>query len=213
VSNIRAWLGPWRGEVPTQSGYLDSPREEVQVHVPPSARRVLDVGCWQGAFGAALKERRPGTVVWAIESDADAASVAASRLDRVIVGSFPSDAPKDERFDVVTFLDVLEHLVDPWEALRRARELLKPDGAVVAAIPNVRHFQVLLPLLVGGRWEYQESGLLDRTHLRFFTRLTMLDLFATSGYCVDEIDPANVASRSLLRSRETGRAIELRIAP
>lgn len=185
--------------------------------MPASTRRLLDVGCWKGAFGAALKARRPGLVVWAVETDPAAAEVAAERLDRVLVGSFPDAVPPGERFDAVTFVDVLEHFADPWTVLRRTAGMLTPTGVVVAAIPNVRHFRVLLPLVLAGRWDYTESGLLDRTHLRFFTRATMLELFADTGYEVEECRPVNLASRrypvsaalSLLGSRgEEFRALQ-----
>jgi len=132
----------------TEDRYVDSPRPEIHPLVPLSARRLLDVGCWKGAFGAALKASRPGLVVWAVEADTAAAAVAAGRLDRVVVGSFPEALPPGERFDVVTFIDVLEHFADPWGVLRQTARVLAPGGVVVAAIPNVRHFRVLLPLVL-----------------------------------------------------------------
>ena len=177
----------------TLDDYLDGPREDVQPFIPHGALRIFDVGCRQGGFGASLKTQRPDRVVWAMEPNPAAAAVAAERLDKVIVGSFPADAPTGQLFDAVTFLDVIEHLMDPWQAVREARTLLAPDGVVVAAIPNIRYFGALYPLLVHGRWDYTKTGLLDRTHLRFFTRATAVELFESNSYTIERIAPVNVA--------------------
>lgn len=168
--------------------YLDTERREALALVPTGAKRVLDVGCGHGGFGAALKRERPRTEVWGIEVNHTAAAVASERLDRVLRTPFPG-AVGAERFDVVSFLDVLEHMADPWEALEHTKRLLAPDGLVVASIPNVRHFHVSLPLLFRGRWVYDTSGIMDRTHLRFFTRQTIIDLFSTSGYDLLSLAP------------------------
>jgi SAM-dependent methyltransferase len=157
--------------------------------VPEAANSVLDVGCWQGSFGAHLKRMRPGIAVAGVEANAAAAELARSRLDWVITGTFPEAGPQDERFDCITFNDVLEHMTDPWSALERARSLLSPAGAVVASIPNIRHLSVVWPLVVRGRWDYTDAGLLDRTHVRFFTRATMIDLFGETGYSVQIVRP------------------------
>ena len=189
--------------------YPDADRSSVVAFVPVAATRVLDVGCWQGAFGAELKRRRPGLSVVGIEADPQAAEVASSRLDRVIAGRFPVDvAPEDGPFDCVVFNDVLEHLVDPWEALRRTRALLSDSGTVVAVIPNIRHVRAVVPLVVRGRWDYADTGLLDRTHLRFFTRSTMIELFETTGYAVESITAQDVSDVGL-----RGLAMRLALAP
>ena len=173
--------------------YVDQPRTEVKPFIPADTVRVLDVGCWRGGFGASLKADQPNRLVWGIEPDLEAAKVAAGRLDHVIVGSFPGDAPQGQLFTTITFIDVIEHFVDPWLALREARRLLSADGVVVAAIPNIRHIEALYPLVVHGRWDYRPAGLLDRTHLRFFTRATAVELFEATGYEVVRVAPVNVA--------------------
>jgi 2-polyprenyl-3-methyl-5-hydroxy-6-metoxy-1,4-benzoquinol methylase len=169
--------------------YADSAKEQVWDYIPTGAQSLLDVGCWKGAFGAAMKAR--GMHVWGIEPNPDAAAVAATRLDSVTVGSFPDDAPAGP-FDVVTFIDVVEHFVDPWQAIRDTRRLLAPGGVVVAMIPNVRHISALYPLLVKGRWDYADIGVLDRTHVRFFTRATARELFSSNGYAVQKLDAVNL---------------------
>lgn len=125
----------------TEHQYRDGSRAEMLSFVLQQAHRVLDVGCNQGGFGAALKLERPDIEVYGVEPNAEAAAIAAERLDRVVVGTFPEAVPGGS-FDVITFLDVLEHMVDPLGALEAARGLLTPDGVVLASMPNVRHYTV-----------------------------------------------------------------------
>jgi O-antigen biosynthesis protein len=174
-------------------GYMESARPEIQPFVPTSAKRILDVGCWRGLMGAALKAR-DGRVVWGIEPDPDAADAAATVLDHVIVGTFPDDLPPSEQFDCVLFVDVLEHIADPWGALAATKRVLAPGGHVLASIPNIRHYSVLYPLLSRGQWNYVDAGILDRTHLRFFTRSSIERLFADAGYAITAVEPVNVGS-------------------
>lgn len=172
--------------------YSDFGRLEVTPFVPRDARRVLDVGCLAGAFGAALKSERPATTVWGIELRPDAAELAAGRLDHVIVGRFPDDVPSGERFDCVVFNDVLEHLEDPWSALRATHAFLAPGGCVVASIPNVRHYSVVASLVLRGDWRYADAGILDRSHLRFFTSDSATRLFEECGYGGVRCAPINI---------------------
>jgi 2-polyprenyl-3-methyl-5-hydroxy-6-metoxy-1,4-benzoquinol methylase len=135
----------------------------------------------------------PDAELWAVEPDADMARAAETHFDRVVVAEFPIDGnvlPK-RYFDIVTFTDVLEHMSDPQRSLREAAELLAPDGVVVACIPNVRHRSVLMPLLRRGEWQYEDTGLLDRTHVRFFTRSSILSMFRELGWSVDSIQGVN----------------------
>lgn len=171
--------------------YEDDPRAEMARYVPPGVRTLLDVGCLAGGFGRMLKARRPSLEVWGIEADPAAAAVARSRLDHVIEGTYPDAAPT-RRFGCVVFNDVLEHIVDPWAALERTLPLLEPGGVVVASIPNVRYYAVSWALLVRGKWEYGDGGVLDRTHLRFFTRRTVQALFASTGYQVRTLEASNI---------------------
>lgn len=154
--------------------------------LPATSRTVLDIGCGSGAFGAQLLERSPGLELWAVEPDVGGAERAArsGSYAGVIVGGFPEkadDLPKSF-FDCIFFNDVLEHVVEPGEALVAAQNLLSERGVVIASIPNVRCIDVVKPLVVGGDWRYEDFGLLDRTHLRFFTRKSMLRLFDEHGF-------------------------------
>ena len=157
---------------PGHDEYFELSRPELRERVPHTARRVLDVGCGAGALGAALKDERPQLEVVGLEGFAAAAEEAAGRLDRALHVDLDTltDLPADlGAFDCMIFGDVLEHLRDPARLLRVLRPALAPGGAIVCSVPNVKHWSVIMPLLVQDRWEYRDSGLLDRTHVHFFT--------------------------------------------
>ena len=154
-------------------------------------RRVLDLGCAAGAFGAALKQRYPGAEVVGIEAGPAAAALARQRLDRVIEASldgidFAAHGIVPGEFDLAIASDVLEHLVNPWDLLVRLKPFLAPSGQVVASIPNARNLTVAGVLLGEGEFRYDERGLLDITHLRFFTLKSMQRLFEETGYRVEQ---------------------------
>jgi 2-polyprenyl-3-methyl-5-hydroxy-6-metoxy-1,4-benzoquinol methylase len=146
---------------------------------------VLEVGPATGYVTKILQER--GCRVSCIEIDPEAAEIAAPFTERMVVGNIETmDLPSTfagNRFDVVTFGDVLEHLVDPLSVLIRVRDILTPRGYVVASVPNVAHGSIRLSLLAG-HFDYLDQGLLDRTHLRFFTQETLGALFHDAGYDV-----------------------------
>ena len=151
---------------------------------------VLDVGCGRGHLGADLKKL--DNIVVGLELSKTAAAEARQRLDEVYVGSVEQldELPLEEgSFDVVVAADILEHLFDPGAALARLRRYLRPGGKLVASVPNVAHFSLRLQLLTG-RWEYQDIGLLDHGHIRFFTRRTAEQLLVESGYALESMDTA-----------------------
>jgi len=165
-------------------------RPQMRAYVPRSARTLLDVGCGAGAFAEGLKAERRGQgqdlEIWGLELDEDAARQAASRLDRVLAGDAlvrVAELP-DRYFDCVVLNDVLEHLARPEQLLVALHRVLAPGGLLVASLPNVRHFFNVWDLVVRGDWEYQDEGIRDRTHLRFFTRSSMRTLFTRAGYAL-----------------------------
>jgi GT2 family glycosyltransferase/2-polyprenyl-3-methyl-5-hydroxy-6-metoxy-1,4-benzoquinol methylase len=180
--------------------------EQVIAAAAPGAR-VLEAGCATGTMGEAL--RAEGYRVTGIEPLAAAAERARARLDRVFTGTLDEwfDAHPDERFDVVTFGDVIEHLADPLAALRRTVAHLAPGGAIVASVPNVAHAAVRA-MLLEGRWEMGPLGILDRTHLRFFSRESLVGLFSEAGLAIEAmsatVQPADAVGRAFgmkLRTR------------
>jgi len=155
--------------------------------VPPNSR-VLEFGCATGYMSEVLASRRGCSVV-GIELVPAAAEIARRRCEKVIVGDAETldlrEALGADRFDAILFADVLEHLRDPAALLKRVQPFLAEGGSIIASIPNVAHGSVRLALL-GGEFRYRELGLLDNTHLRFFTRESIHDLFEESGYLVAE---------------------------
>jgi len=153
--------------------------------VPPGAR-VLEFGCATGYMSEVLTKRL-GCSVTGIELSPESAESARRYCDRVVVGDAETlDLARTldgAHFDAVIFADVLEHLREARTVLNRVRPLLAEGGVVIASIPNVAHASVRLALLAG-EFRYREAGLLDRTHLRFFTRESIQDLFEASGYFV-----------------------------
>jgi len=171
--------------------YASTMRSEIIQFVPQTANRILDVGCSVGNFGEILKSERSAEV-WGVEIDEAAASIAATKLDKIICGAFDVDLNLPLKyFDCIIFNDVLEHMVDPNAALVYAKQLLRNGGKIVASIPNVRYFDNLWSLLIHKNWEYVDSGILDRTHLRFFTINSVSSLFNNSGYDIDLIKGIN----------------------
>jgi 2-polyprenyl-3-methyl-5-hydroxy-6-metoxy-1,4-benzoquinol methylase/cell division protein FtsB len=150
-------------------------------------KSVLEVGCATGYLTRAMVDR--GCKVVGVELDPAAAAVAEDWAERVVVGDIDRgdvwDQMDDESFDVVLCGDVLEHLRDPLGALRSAVRKLKPEGIVVTSLPNVAHGDVRL-LLLHGRFRYRDLGLLDRTHIRFFTLETIRELLRDAGLLVVE---------------------------
>lgn len=150
--------------------------------------KALEIGC--GAGGTLRHLRDTGLCAWVggVEPTA-AADEAAGHLDQtwhapvedlLAAGALP-------QADLILCLDVLEHLVNPWQVLRQLAALLPPGGTLIASIPNIRHYKVSLPLVLEGRWEYQDSGIMDSTHLRFFTRASAQALFAQAGLVVADL--------------------------
>ncbi|MCU1693583.1 MAG: methylase involved in ubiquinone/menaquinone biosynthesis [Frankiales bacterium] len=156
---------------------------ELVALLPQRKLCLLDVGCGNGGFGQALRRLRPDVEAHAIEPSPTSAQAAKPHYTSVTAGSWP-EAAGGQHYDVIAFNDVLEHLVDPWETLREASRLLTDNGRLLASIPNIRYAPVLWDLVVRGRWDYVETGTLDRTHLRFFTRSSISRAFAEAGYDV-----------------------------
>lgn len=176
-----------------EDGYFEWTRPEVRDLVPKSVGRVLDVGCGAGALGGALRDDR-GIEVVGVELFAAAAAEAAERLDDVIVADLDAltELPYPAGyFDAMVFGDVLEHLRDPHRLLRALRPYLAADGAIVVSVPNVKHWTVVLPLLVEDRWRYEDSGLLDRTHVHFFTLDEVSEMLEETGFDAFALTPVN----------------------
>ncbi|HZQ68828.1 MAG TPA: class I SAM-dependent methyltransferase [Terriglobales bacterium] len=153
-----------------------------------SDARVLEIGCAYGETGAlALNMGKCGSYC-AVELSESAAALAKSKLTEVVVGNVEQiTLPWEERsFDAMILSEVMEHLLDPWAVLQKLRPLMKPGAVVFSSSPNVSHHSVLR-MLMRGDWTLQDSGLMDRTHLRWFTPKSYRELFESTGYVVDSV--------------------------
>lgn len=198
----RDFQNPWDARY-DEGGYFRSPRLELVPHIPSDARRLLDVGCAAGEFGKTLKNTRDIEVI-GVELDPQAAELARRHLDEVITGNietlvlpFP-----DGYFDCITCADVLEHLVDPWETVLKLKKLLTPEGTLVISLPNVSFYEILFAC-VQGFWTYTDHGILDRTHLRFFTPIEAQRMIENAEMEVVTIEPlCGVSEDKLPRDSE-----------
>ncbi|MCB9369045.1 MAG: glycosyltransferase [Calditrichaeota bacterium] len=161
--------------------YYANARRNLAERVPKDAREVLDVGCGNGATGK-LIQQLTGARVTGIEIHPEVAKVARQVLADVHVLDVEADELpfSQKQFDCILCGDVLEHLIDPWKALQKLVSHLKPTGCLIVSLPNVRNLGVIGQLLEGS-WNYQEYGILDSTHLRFFAKSDMEKLFASAG--------------------------------
>ncbi len=172
--------------------YYQQPRNELLDYINEDVKFVLDVGCAGGTFGKLLKTER-NCVVWGIEPSEAMAKEAAQHLDKVINDTFSENLSEldGKLFDVICFNDVLEHMVNPNAALKVAQRFLSKNGYIVASIPNVLYFPVISQLVFQQDWKYAEYGVLDNTHLRFYTKKSMVRMFEDCGFEVSRIEGIN----------------------
>ena len=181
--------------------HLDNPSNVhgIEMGMIAQGAFVLDVGCHTGIMGEVLKDRKQAKVI-GIDTDTAALHIAKDRLRAALLINIEqsdwAEHLKNEgyhNFDTILFGDVLEHTQHPERILTQAKEILKPEGIVIVSVPNIAHWRVRFGLLFG-KFDYTESGILDRTHLRFFTRRSAKALLENSGYSVTSV---NVAGYSL----------------
>ena len=179
--------------------YGDNPRRELLEFIREPNGSVLEIGCGRGAFGEIVKKEYPDIHYVGLELDRNAAEIARTRLDAVISCDIEKDDISDydikrESFDWIICADVLEHLYDPWKVIHMLSFYLKPSGRILASIPNTQNISLILQLL-NGKWTYTEYGLLDATHIRFFTMDEIFKLFSGTGYQI--IDCASIMQYDL----------------
>ncbi len=169
------------------SEYFGYARKEMIPFIPPDCRRLLDVGCGTGSFGELLKKTHK-LEVWGVEPNASAAEIAKDKLDHVANDLFSEDVDiPDSHFDAIIFNDSLEHFPDPAPPLLLCKNKLRDNGVVIASIPNVRYIENMYHVLVEMDWKYQKSGILDYTHLRFFTKKSIHRTFEELNFDVSSV--------------------------
>lgn len=164
-----------------EKDYFSHARKEISPLLPPQCGRVLEIGCGSGATLDWLRHHKGASYTVGVEIFETAAQRAKICVDEVYCldyehGELPLNSGE---FDVILCLDVLEHMINPWQVLARlVTKHLAAGGTLIVSLPNIRYFGVVLPLLLFGKWDYKEEGVLDRTHLRFFTRRTAVQLLS-----------------------------------
>lgn len=168
--------------------YHANVRHDVMPLIPEQCGRVLDVGGGVGATGGYLKQQGRATKVVVADLCGGPPApgveriVAADLNDAAALQALGEHGP----FDTILCLDVLEHLYDPWEAVSQLQRLLAPGGCIIASIPNINYVGLLAPLVIKGRFDYQETGILDRTHIRWFTRHSAEALMRRGSLHIEE---------------------------
>ncbi len=163
--------------------YFSGVRWDVISLIPDGDHRILEIGCGTGNTLIKLRELKKAQEIIGIEMNSDILQDNCSRLDAILIGDVEEIEPtfEEDYFDYIIFADVLEHLVNPAAVLKRYSPYLKNTGYIIASIPNVKNYRVLLDLVLYDKFEYADSRILDRSHLRFFTRREMCNLFCEAG--------------------------------
>jgi 2-polyprenyl-3-methyl-5-hydroxy-6-metoxy-1,4-benzoquinol methylase len=194
-----------------ESTYFGAVRSDLIDRLTPDPNRaILEIGCGAGATGDyARQQGKCGTYV-GVEIFSSPAIIAEMRLDRVYTANIENfDLPEPrESFDTLIAGEVLEHLVDPWATLRRLRAYLRPGALVLASSPNVAHYSVI-QMLLRGDWTLEDSGRIDRTHLRWFTPRSYGEMFRDCEFEVLSVEPLRKpGSKARLISRLSGGRLE-----
>jgi len=173
----------------SSSPYYCGTRQEVAQFLPSHYTKVLEIGCGEGGFRTYVGPCE----YWGIEPNRAAASIARTVLFRVIEGTYQEafEHLPNHHFDLVICNDVIEHMANPEEFLASITEKMTVGATLVGSIPNVRFVGNLFELLFLKDWQYKDQGILDRTHLKFFTHKSLRCLFQNHGFLVEELRGIN----------------------
>jgi len=179
--------------------YYAGERPEMLKFIPPHLKTFLEIGCGEGNFSHLVKNTYSAEV-WGIEANDKAASIARGKIDHLVSGTIEENISRlpDSFFDCIVMNDVIEHLVSPWDVLEQLKGKLDNNGVIVLSIPNFRFWKNLREIVVHGEWNYVESGILDRTHLRFFTYKSILKMMRELRFEVVVIEPMDEKGRAIL---------------
>lgn len=172
--------------MPETKEYYQGSRPEILALIEHPPRKALELGCGDGGFRPLLDE---DCEYWGIEPFPEAAALAKQRLDKVFCSTYEealTDLP-DAYFDLIICNDVIEHLVDHDFFFESIKTKMNKDACIVGSVPNVRHLSNLSSLILRKDWQYQDDGILDRTHLRFFTEKSLKHTFKHHGYQLEAL--------------------------
>lgn len=172
--------------------YYSKMRFEMIKYLPDDSLRILEIGCGNGCFGEFLKKEN-NREVWGIELMPEEGKEAEKVLDRVFIGKcedFINELP-DNYFDAIYCNDVLEHLFDPYSLLKDVKSKLSNKGVIISSIPNIRYHNQFKMFLFSKNWKYQDHGIMDFTHMRFFTGRSIRKMYEDAGYLVKRHEGIN----------------------
>ncbi|MFB2532451.1 methyltransferase domain-containing protein [Paracoccus sp. p4-l81] len=183
-------------------GYYANANPDLLMRLPLSARRVLEIGCGEGALAARYRLRNPVAHLTGIEPHPPSAARARVHFDRLIEGDAEQirDADLGGPFDLIVMGDALEHLADPVAMLRRLHGLLLPYGVLALSVPNIAHWSAIAQLIKGD-WPDADQGLFDRTHRSFWTQPKLLRVLEETGFIWRKMAPRNIALDTAERDR------------
>lgn len=181
--------------------YYNNINHDVLNVIPVDAHTLLEVGCAAGPLAYAYKKINPNCYYTGVELSDSAAQKASNILDKVIVGNVEKMDNKalnikTQSLDCIIYGDVLEHLYDPWKLLAKHKPLIKPNGTIIACIPNIAHWSIVASL-IHGKFIYKDSGIMDRTHIRFFTENSIMEMFHKTGYHVNKLIGRSLGNKYL----------------
>jgi 2-polyprenyl-3-methyl-5-hydroxy-6-metoxy-1,4-benzoquinol methylase len=170
--------------------YSDWIRPEMAQFLPNEYSKVLEIGCNKGNFRQFV--RKP-CEYWGIEPFEEAANVAKTKMDKVLVDFYDNIVNEipDNYFDLIIANDVIEHMEQPWNFLQSIKMKMTVNASIVLSIPNVRYYDNLKALLFHKDWKYEDCGILDITHLRFFTEKSIVRLLNENGFEIKEMQGIN----------------------
>jgi 2-polyprenyl-3-methyl-5-hydroxy-6-metoxy-1,4-benzoquinol methylase len=166
--------------------YFSGIRNDIIELIQCNNCNILEIGCGEGNTLVELKKQGKAKFIVGIDIvDLNQSS----KLDKFILADIENDNIDlpEEYFDIIICADVLEHLKDPWSVLRKIRKFLKPNGILLASIPNVREIKTLISIVIKGDFKYVDAGILDKTHLRFFCKKNIIEFFESTGYKIEKI--------------------------
>lgn len=172
--------------------YYSKVRHEMLKYLPSNATRILEIGCGNGCFGELIKQGN-NREVWGVEMMPEEGEKAKMVLNKVFIGmceDYIHDLP-DNYFDAIYFNDVLEHMYDPYALLKLIKNKLSDKGVVISSIPNIRYHNQFKMFLIDKDWKYEQHGIMDFTHTRFFTGKSIERMYKEAGFAIKKHEGIN----------------------
>ena len=176
--------------------YFKGYRSELKPFIPQDCQRILEIGCGEGGFHTNFPE---GVEYWGVEPNKAAHAISKDKLHKVLNGIYDDVAHElpDGYFDLIVCNDVIEHMIDHDAFFEQIKSKMTTDGQLLMSIPNVRFLPNLIHLMFGKDWQYQDEGILDRTHLRFFTKKSLIRTLNEHNFCIHTLESINIIPNTL----------------